>query len=293
MNENFRSVLDGLGEEMAKLGFTACKNEDGSFISEENGVLAARYSGEKGAVSVSFSEGKVSLFSGDDAETPENTPNKLSVTLLDENADSRDVKYVVNEFSDSLEKKFAKKTIAPKKPVQKAAQTVSKAAVKNGSFYDANTLASKLCLVFPELRPAYKENLAKYGEFLGEEFFTKYAASKVIDAIKANDPQTMKKMFQILNEIYEDGTNDTQSLIAVTILGGLDNDKILLARCVDYMSETMAPPVIEVNNLLASVKGKKLRKLLKNPPAYKPKKQKKPGMFAQAMSQGMQQPPMM
>jgi len=40
-----------------------------------------------------------------------------------------------------------------KKASQKTPQTVSKAAVKNGSFYDANTLASKLCLVFPELRP--------------------------------------------------------------------------------------------------------------------------------------------
>ncbi len=293
MNENFRSILDGLGEEMSKLGFAAHKNDDGSFVAEENGSTVARYSGEKGVVAVSLTDGKLSLLSGDDAEAPESTPNKLSVTLLDENADSRDVKYIINEFSDTLEKKFAKKTVAPKKPAQKAAQTVSKAAVKNGSFYDASTLASKLCLVFPELRPLYKENIAKYNEFLGEEFFTKYASAKVIEAIKANDPQTMKKMFQILNEIYEDGTNDTQSLIAVTILGGLNNDKILLARCVDYMSETMAPPVIEVNRLLASASGKKLKKQLSNPPAYKPKKQKKPGFFAQAMNQGMQQPPMM
>lgn len=293
MNENFRSVLDGLGEEMSKLGFQAYKNEDGSFISEENGTATARYTSEKGVVSISYADGKVSLFSGEDAETPENTPNKLSVTLLDEGSDSRDVKYVINEFSDSLDKKYAKKAAVTKKNIQKAAQTVSKTAVKHGSSYDGNTLASKLCLVFPELRPMYKENLAQYGEFLGEEFFTKYGTEKVIGAIKENNPQTMKKMFQILNEIYEDGTNDTQSLIAVTILGQLNNDKILLARCVDYMSETMAPPVIEVNRLLASGKGKKLRKLLSNPPAYKPKKEKKPGLFAQAMSQGMQNPPMM
>ena len=98
-------------------------------------------------------------------------------------------------------------------------------------------------------------------------------------------------MFQILNEIYEDGTSEVQDLIAVTILGQLGNDQILLARCVDYMSETMAPPVIEVNKYLAS--SKKARKLLENPPAYKPKKEKKPGMFAQAMAQsGGMQPPM-
>ena len=29
----------------------------------------------------------------------------------------------------------------------------------------------------------------------------------------------MRKLFNLLNDIYEDGTNDTQSLVAVTILG--------------------------------------------------------------------------
>ena len=99
--------------------------------------------------------------------------------------------------------------------------------------------------------------------------------------------QTMKKLFQILNEIYEDGTNDTQSLIAVTILGELDNDQVLLARCVDYMSETMAPPVIEVNKFLATSKGKKAQEKMENPPPYKPKKKKKKqGFLSQMLSGG-------
>ena len=292
INENFRSVLDGIGEEISKLGFTAYKNEDGEFITEADGAVTARYTGEKGVVAVSFADGKVTLFSGEDADLPAETPKKLSASLLPEDADGRDVKYVINELTDTLESKFAKKAAVVKKPAQqKAAQTVSKAAIKHGSFYDPNTLASKLCLVFPELRPMYKDNLAAYGEFFAEEFFTKYGAEKVVAAIKENNPQTMKKLFQILNEIYEDGTGEVQDVIAVTILGQLGNDQILLARCVDYMSQTMAPPVIEVNKYLAH--SKKARKLLENPPAYKPKKQKKPGLFAQAMSQsGGMQPPM-
>jgi hypothetical protein len=227
----------------------------------------------------------------DDPETPDNTPKRLTASLLNDSTDERDVKYIIADFSDTINSKFGVKAPVSKRVQQQKAQhTVSKAAVKNGSFYDPSTLASKLCLVFPELRPYYKENIDKYGEFLGEEFFTKYGTAKVIEAIKQNNPATMKKLFQVLNEIYEDGTNDTQSLIAVTILGQLDNDTMLLARCVDYMSETMAPPVIEVNKFLASAAGKKAKKQLLNPPAYKPKKQKKPGMFSQAMAGGMQPP---
>lgn len=286
---NLRAVADGLSAELEKYGFA----ENAELAAESDDAVSAVYEGEKGAIKLEYDGRIITMYQG---ETGDDATKKISSSLLDESPDPRDMKYVISEFTETLESKFSqKKAVQKKGSAQKAAtQTVSKNAVKNGSSYDANTLASKLCLVFPELRPMYKENLDKYGEFLGEEFFTSYGTKAVIDAIKENNPQTMKKMFQILNEIYEDGTNDTQSLIAVTILGELGNDQILLARCVDYMSETMAPPVIEVNKYLASGASKKARKQLKNPPIYKPKKQKKPGFFAQAMAQsgGTPMPPM-
>lgn len=275
---NFKSILEGLHEGITKLGF-----EENTALTEEEGKIFAVYSGEKGAVKFEYANGIFAVYSGEEAE---NANKRLSASLLDDDADIKDIRYVTNEVAETLEAKFAdKKPSVYKKPVTKAPHTVSKNAVKNGSFYDANTFASKLCLVFPELRPYYKENLAKYGEFLGEEFFAKYGTKAIIDAIKQNNPQTMKKLFQVLNEIYEDGTSAVQGLIAVTVLGELNNDQVLLARCVDYMSETMAPPVIEVNKYLASAAGKKAKKKLLNPPAYKPKKEKKPGVFAQAMAQ--------
>ena len=280
-NESFSTIVKELEATLNTLGFEKAAEESGNTVC---------FSGEKGAVKFEYSDNKFMIFSGDDTET---ATKKLSASLLDDDASSSDIKFIISEARETLNEKFAKKAVAAKKSAQKTPHTVSKAAVKNGSFYDANTLASKLCLVFPELRPAYKDNLNEYGEFMGEEFFTNYGTEKVIAAIKENNPQTMKKLFQVLNEIYEDGTNDTQSLIAVTILSNLNNDKILLARCVDYMSETMAPPVIEVNRYLASAAGKKAKKKLDNPPAYKPKKEKKPGLFAQAMAQGGGMPPAM
>ncbi|MBQ8503699.1 MAG: hypothetical protein IJ491_05410 [Clostridia bacterium] len=291
MNESFKGILSSLNGELSKYGFEEYKNENGSFIVEDGEKIAAFYQGDKGTLKLEYSNGILGLYAGDDAE---NANKRLSASLLSEDADAKDVKYVVSEIAETLHSKFGTKNPAVyKKPQQKAPQTVSKNAVKNGSFYDANTLASKLCLVFPELRPMYKENLNKYGEFFGEEFFEKYGTKKIIDTIKENNPQNMKKLFHTLNEIYEDGTTAVQGLIAVTILGELNNDQILLSHCVDYMSETMAPPVIEVNRYLASASGKKAKKKLLNPPAYKPKKEKKPGLFAQAMAQsGGGMPPM-
>lgn len=276
--ELFKSVLDGAAESLKALGFEAKTD-----IAASEDEVIVKYANASNVLRITYSDEKISIYSGSDIENLDDTSNKILLLLLPENADSKDVKFVVGEINESLKEKFGKKTVNSKK----AQQTVSKNAVKNGSFYDPNTLASKLCLVFPELREAYKENLATYPEFLSEEFFVNHATTKVIDAIKENNPQTMKKMFRILNEIYEDGTNDTQSLIAVTILGELNNDKELLARCVDYMSETMAPPVIEVNKYLATRKGQKAKAKMKNPPPYKPKKVKKKGFFAQMMESGM------
>ena len=292
VNESFKKLVELLTVTAEGLGFSAYKS-GAAFITEEENGLWARFTGEKGVIAVNLNDEKVTLFTGEDTETPTETPKKVSVCLFASDISDKDLKYVTGDFSETLTKLYSEKKAVAKKQQQKAAQTVSKAAVKNGSFYDPTTLASKLCIVFPELRPYYKENIDIYGEFLAEEFFTKYGTKKVIDAIKQNNPQTMKKLFQVLNEIYEDGTNDTQSLIAVTIMGELGNDQILLAQCVDYMSETMAPPVIEVNKYLASMAGKKAKKKLLNPPVYKPKKEKKPGMFAQAMAQsGGSMPPM-
>ncbi len=279
--EKFSAVLSALSESLQKLGFS----QNGELqIGEED--AAAVYASDKGALQIKYKGERVEVYTAEDAETLESAGKRLVVSLLPADATDKDVRYVTGEIDETIQNRFGTKAPVQKKQNQKMPQTVSKAAVKAGSFYDPNTLASKLCLVFPELREPYKANLAAYGEFLAEEFFEEYGTPCVIAAINENRPATMKKLFQTLNEIYEDGTNDTQSLIAVTILGALDNDQILLARCVDYMSETMAPPVIEVNRFLATPAGKKAKKKMQSPPPYKPKKKKKQGFLSQMMAGG-------
>ncbi len=284
--ETFLKVLDALQEPLQKNGFAQQADENGSLVTVGEAEAAAVFSGEKGALKIRYAGERTEVYAADDTDALESGAKRIVVSLLPANADEKDVRYVIGEISETLDARYSTVTKVVKKQNAKAPQTVSKAAVKNGSFYDPNTLASKLCLVFPELRPIYKENIATYGEFLSEQFFEEYGTPRILEAIKENRPQTMKKLFQILNEIYEDGTNDTQSLIAVTILGALDNDQVLLARCVDYMSETMAPPVIEVNKFLATSAGKKAKEKMKNPPPYKPKKKKKQGFLSQMMAGG-------
>ena len=156
---------------------------------------------------------------------------------------------------------------------------VSRSQAKSGALaYDANTLGSRFTTIYPELRDEYKLNLDTYGEFLAEDFFVNHGNALVLETLKGNDPMKMRQLFKLLNDIYEDGTNDTQSLVAVTILGvTIAENMELFDKCKEYFSDTMREPVTEIITYLSKSKGAKLR--LANPPVYKPQKQKKKGMF--------------
>ena len=75
-------------------------------------------------------------------------------------------------------------------------------------------------------------------------------------------------------------------LIAVTILGEMNNDPQMCETAAEYMCDDMRDIVLLVNKYLQTPKGKRAKEQMKNPPAYKPKKEKKPGMFAQMMAGG-------
>lgn len=232
------------------------------------------YTGEGKAAKLEYSDSKISLLGVvKDGDIISSDFTRLGLVLLDEYANEKDVRYVVNDFSDTLVESFGTKT---QKPIKSKLPTpVAKAAVKGGLVsYDPNTLANRFTTIYPELRQAYKDNCETYGEFLPEDFFTKYGNDVVKQTIQKNNPTEMKKLFKLLNEIYEDGTNATQSLITVTILGSLENDQEMLANCVDYMSDELTVAAINVNKYLWSNSGKGARMRLENPPKYKVKKNK-------------------
>ena len=273
-------INNGLNETLKECGFAVVipdgVEKDALPAVTDSGRITIEYKGENKALKLEHFNNKLSLMGASkEGEILSSDYSQISLSLLDsETADGKDVKYIVNEFSETLVETFGEKA---KKPIKSKLPTpVSKAAAKSGSVsYDPNTLANRFTAIYPELREEYKANCEKYGQFLPEDFFVNHGTAVVLETIKENNPQKMKKLFNLLNDIYEDGTNETQSIIAVTILGAINNDQEMLANCVDYMSEDMMSPVININKYLASSGAKGARMRLENPPKYKPKKQEK------------------
>ncbi len=279
INNVMTSVYKGVAEKTAEYGFApqfpeGVKANEIPLRNRAGGACFFDYRGAKGTLRILFSEGKIFLLLGDEnaSEDDDKDFSKLSTSLMIlEEYDERDVKSVINEISDTLDDNFGVKELARKN--NKLPATVSKAAVKGGTMsYDPATLAARIVMVYPELKEDLKENYSAYGEFLPEDFFVNHANKCIMATIRENDPKAMKKLFNQLTDIYENGTNEVQNLIAVTILGEIRNDPMIMKEIIPYLSDSMVEPVIAVNKYLE--KSASARSRLENPPKYKPKKKK-------------------
>ena len=290
ISEALQTLNDALQDAVKGAGFSLYVPKDtprGELpVTQERDTQFLSYSGENGTLRVECAGKTIGLYYAESAPdvAQKGDFTRLSLSLFEpEEAEIRDVKYIAEEFSETLAAKFA----AGKKPqAKKLPNAVSKTAVRNGAFYDMPSFGNRFTAVYPELRAAFKENVDTYGEFLADEFFRAHGNALVLDIIRKNNPQQMKRLFNLLNEMYDNGVNDVQSLIVVTILGEMHNDEALIANCVDYMNDELCVNVIRVNKYLASSAGKSARMRLENPPRYKPKKAKKPNLFSNLMGGG-------
>lgn len=264
ITEVFRLIEKQLDNTNKELGFKR------SEVSEER----ISFSGDKGVYRIVY-DPKSNIMAFECAyDNSENVEfNTVSRSLFDaENYNERDAKSLSNEIQDEITSLFKarKKVDLDKVKMPKA---VSRTKAKNGVVsYDTDSLANRFGTLYPDMKDAIKANIAEYGEFLPETFFIQTGTARVMDIIANGTETEQKKLFKMLNEVYEDGTNEVQDVIGVTILGEMKNDPKLMETADKYMSDYMSGPVHEINKITA--KNNRLTKKLKNPPPYKPKKKK-------------------
>ena len=265
LNEIFRILDKNLKDINNELGFSRSASDEKSVtFSGEKGIYRLIHDAETNIIQFDCA------YEDKGEETQWNTVSRSLFELSV--ADDRDVKSLSNEIEDELQHLYnaRKKVDLDKIKMPKA---VSRTKAKNGIIsYDTDSLANRFGTRDPELKDEIKRNIAEYGEFLPETFFVEHGNAKVLDVIKNGTKAEQKKLFKMLGEVFEDGTNEVQDIIGVTILGEMKNDPQMMAVADAYMTEYMAGPIHEINKLTA--KNNKYTKKLKNPPAYKPKKNK-------------------
>lgn len=264
ISEVFRLIEKQLDKTNTELGFSKSSSEESSIsFSGDKGIYRIVYDAQTSIMAF-----ECAYDNSDDAQF-----NTISRSLFDaETYDERDAKSLANEINDEITSLFnVKKQVNLDKV--KMPKAVSRTKAKNGIVsYDTDSLANRFGTLYPDMKDAIKENIAKYGEFLPETFFMEVGTARVMDIIANGSDADCKKLFRMLNEIYEDGINEVQDIIGVTILGEMKNDPKLMETADKYMSDYMSGPVHEINKI--TKKNNSLTKKLKNPPPYKPKKKK-------------------
>lgn len=284
LNNALEGIIKGIDGTLSELGFKV-EYPEGVKAPElpvkiEGKKAVVMYRGDKGRVRIEHEGDKLALFCAraDESDAPDDDMRRVSLSLLDlESFNEKDIKFINEEFNETFEKNFSGKAQHSGK---KAPTPVSRTQAKSGALsYDANTLGSRFSTIYPQLRDEYKRNVDEYGEFLAEDFFINHGNALVLETLRQNEKIQMRKLFNLLNDIYENGTNDTQSLVAVTVLGcTLAENPELLDNAKPYFSDMMDEPVTQIVSYLRKSKSARMR--LENPPLYKPKKQKKKGMLS-------------
>lgn len=277
--EAYRLMDKTIAENLKELDFKKMKTGENELgYKSEKGLFRVSYDAKTNIMSIECS------YEDKGEDTAYETISK-SLFELDE-ADEKECRSFANEVSDEIGSLFAtkKKVNLDKIKMPKA---VSRSKAKNGVIsYDVDSLANRFGVLYPDLKDDIKKNISDYGEFLPETFFQQIGTPRVLDVIKNGTEAERKKLFKMLGEIYEDGTNEVQDVIGVTILGAMKNDREMMEVADRYMTDYMSGPVHEINKITA--KKNRFTKKLANPPAYKPRK-KKTNMLQNALNQ--QQPP--
>ena len=276
--EAYKIIEKYLADTNKELGFSRINTEDDTLT----------FKGNKGLYRFTFDK-EADILSVENAyeDNGEETEfSSISKSLFELNrVDERDCRSAANEAAFEIKPLFAEKKKANIESV-KMPKGISRGKAKSGLIsYDVNSLANRFGVLYPEFKDDIKQNIVDYGEFLPETFFKEIGTPKVIDVIKNGTDAEQKKLFKMLNEVYEDGTNEVQDIIGVSILGEMKNAPEMMAVANKYMSEYMGNPVREINKITG--KKNKYTKKLSNPPAYKPKK-KKQSRFQSALAQAQQ-----
>ncbi len=169
--------------------------------------------------------------------------------LFDSDSTEKDAISVANEFESVLEKELS---IRSKKLGNAMPRKGEKGGVMN-----AEALAHKFLVLYPEYKPFYNEMMDKYNVFLPEEFFSNCGREKLAELVNSGDKKAIKRFVEVLGNFYEEGDPETRSIVTATILSKLaELDESRREAAYENMSELLEPSARHIVEL-AKKKNKK------------------------------------
>ena len=212
MIENSLEILLGrLKPILDSQKFVRQDSEDCVFVNKEC-AFRIRYDGDK------------HVYLLEKADLKEDGPSDfygLSSYLFDDQSTEADAKSVGNDFFDTLNNELGlvRSVAMNKRDVPLPGKT------KGDATPGAETFCNRFLTLFPAYKETYKDEVARYGGFLVDHFFSHTAAVVLREAVEHRDLKALNKMVGMLDQYYVDGDYEVQSTITYSIIGEAFRDK--------------------------------------------------------------------
>ena len=145
----------------------------------------------------------------------------LSSYLFDERSTEADAKSVGNDFLDTLNNELglARSVAMAKRDVALPGKA------KGDAVPGLEAFSNRFLTLFPVYKDQYKDEVARYGGFLPDHFFSRTAAVVLRQAVENKDAKQLAKMMGMLDQYYVDGDYEVQSTITYSIIGEAFRDR--------------------------------------------------------------------
>ena len=261
------------------------KPADKDVIASDETMDVITYTGDAGDVRLEYQMGALDVFGTNEEGGKFQNLGTLLFEAESEDWGAKDIRSAANEVAETVADYFGTSFVtagSSEKAQQKQKNTKAnekapapapkKKKTKKSDSYEPVDLIYRLEAIYPEYAGKAMENESEFGTFLPEEYLQqnpKMIEDILLD-IRMEDRQQCKKLFKTFNNYYDDGEKDTQSLIAVTLLGmGAAKEEGLLSVIDNYASEDLMKIVHNVANYLNTGAGKRALKKYADPKPYK------------------------
>ncbi len=202
----YKSVTDKVEELLLNNGYEKKSENDSEYYTGKGNAFVVEYNEQNKLLEL-----KVAAISGEEEESAFRV---MSSWLLTDESDERDLKSIGNDFEDSLSEFIGIKTST----VQNRNNVVMPTKQAKADTVDIGAMAARFLSIYPAHKDDYKTNVSTYGEFLYDDFFSKYATVEFATVLKSDEKKRINKMLDWLYECYIKGDDNVVNAVMYSVI---------------------------------------------------------------------------
>lgn len=205
----FNEIAAFMSKTIAAYGFSAV--EDSDFT----------YKGDLKAFHIVYDENKQFCLQIADVNEGEiGAYTNKAAWLFDENHSAKDTLVIAEDFEETILKE-----LGVQRKVTRAGSEISlPGKTAAGQAPNIEGFTQKMLAVFPEFKDAYKEELAKNGEYLYVDFLIKTFVPKFREVIAVGNKKQISKIMDMLGKMYYEGDTTVSNVVVGVIIAGTFKD---------------------------------------------------------------------